>query len=195
MSAHVGIASGEASARGPLGDGVHRLGGPEPDFVAFVHAVQPALERLLKRLAPPGSDPFDLAAEALARVYARWSALGDVQNKKAWLMRVATNLAYDARTRRARREVAEARRGLARQAEFENEVADRELLRSALLALPRRQREAVALRYLADLPLAETARAMGVSSETAKTHIERGRRALRDALGGQLPEEADDRDE
>jgi|HubBroStandDraft_1064217.scaffolds.fasta_scaffold52370_2 DNA-directed RNA polymerase specialized sigma24 family protein len=104
MSANVGVVSEEGSAPGSLGDGGGcRLDGPEPDFVEFVHAVQPALERLLKRLAPRGCDPFDLAAEALARVYARWTSLGDVQNKKAWVMRVATNLAYDARTRGARR--------------------------------------------------------------------------------------------
>jgi RNA polymerase sigma factor (sigma-70 family) len=173
------------------GDG----GEPEPEFVDFVRAVRPTLERLLKRLAPAGVDPFDLAAEALARTYARWATLGEVENKRAWVLRVATNLAYDARSRQARRETAgDGRRGPA-QPRFEDAVADRALLRPALRALPRRQREAVALHYLADLPVAEVARVMGVSIETAKTHVERGRSALRRSLGGHLPQEVGTRDE
>jgi RNA polymerase sigma factor (sigma-70 family) len=194
----VRVASEQGRAAHVPGDGeVVPPARPEPDFVAFVDAVKPALERLLKRLAPPTTDPFDLAAEALARTYARWTALGDVENKKAWVMRVATNLAYDARTRGARREEAAARHAGRRHEgpEFENDIANRELLRPALLSLPRRQRDAIALRYLADLPMADVARAMGVSPETARTHVERGRQALRNALGGRLPKEVEDGDE
>jgi RNA polymerase sigma factor (sigma-70 family) len=169
---------------------------PEPDFVAFVRAVRPTLERILRRLAPPGADPFDLAAEALARTYARWTTLGDVQDKRAWVLRVATNLAYDARARGLRRAQPWPSKD-ARQwpRAFEDEIADRELLRPALLALPRRQREAVTLRYLGDLPLAEVAKVMRVSVETAKTHVERGRAALREALGDRMPEDGDVRGE
>jgi RNA polymerase sigma factor (sigma-70 family) len=55
----------------------------------------------------------------------------------------------------------------------------------ALRALPRRQREAVALRYLADLPEADAAAAMGCSLGTVKSATSRGLERLRVELGSQ----------
>lgn len=52
-----------------------------------------------------------------------------------------------------------------------------------LRALPRRQREAVVLRHLSDLPEAAVAAAMGCSTGAVKQHTARGLAALRRALG------------
>ena len=54
---------------------------------------------------------------------------------------------------------------------------------TALRALPTRQREAIVLRYYADLSEAETAEAMGVSRGAVKSHTARGAAALRQTLG------------
>jgi RNA polymerase sigma-70 factor (ECF subfamily) len=165
----------------------------DPEFAAFVRAVQGPLERVARRLAPAGTDPYDIAAEALARAYGRWDSLGEITNKQAWVLRVATNLAFSARrndTRRAR--ILRSRRIEVSDGRFEDSVADRDRLRSALVALPRGQRMAIALRYLADLPLAEVARAMGISTETAKTHLDRGRAALRATLGADVEKAIED---
>jgi RNA polymerase sigma-70 factor (sigma-E family) len=48
----------------------------------------------------------------------------------------------------------------------------------ALRSLPRRQRDCVALRYYLDLPIAEIAATLGLSSNSVKTHLQRGMRAL-----------------
>ena len=53
----------------------------------------------------------------------------------------------------------------------------------ALSALPRRQREAFTLRVLEELPVDDTARAMGCSEGSVKTHLSRARNALRISLG------------
>jgi RNA polymerase sigma factor (sigma-70 family) len=53
----------------------------------------------------------------------------------------------------------------------------------ALRALPRRQREAVALRYLCDLSEADTAAAMGCSTGAVKSATSRGLERLRRSLG------------
>ena len=65
----------------------------------------------------------------------------------------------------------------------EDEVVLRRTLVQALLRLPRRQREAVALRYLVDLPEREVAAVLGLSTGTVKTHLHRGLAGLRAVLG------------
>jgi RNA polymerase sigma factor (sigma-70 family) len=54
---------------------------------------------------------------------------------------------------------------------------------AALRALPARQREALVLRYYADLSEAQIADAMGVSRGAVKSHTSRGMAALRVGLG------------
>jgi len=52
----------------------------------------------------------------------------------------------------------------------------------ALQALPRRQREAFSLRVLEELDVADTARSMGCSEGSVKTHLSRARDALQKQL-------------
>ena len=54
---------------------------------------------------------------------------------------------------------------------------------AALDRLSRRQREALVLRYYADLSEAETAAAMGISPGAVKSHTARAMLAIREALG------------
>ena len=58
---------------------------------------------------------------------------------------------------------------------------------AALSALPRRQREAFALRVLEELSVEDTARAMGCSAGSVKTHLSRARSALRQQLDDGTP--------
>ena len=53
---------------------------------------------------------------------------------------------------------------------------------AALRKLPDRQREAIVLRYYADLSQAEIAAAMGISRGAVKAHTARGMAALRAAM-------------
>jgi RNA polymerase sigma-70 factor (ECF subfamily) len=61
-------------------------------------------------------------------------------------------------------------------------------LAAALQALPRAQREAVALHYLLDLSVADVAERLSVAEGTVKTHLHRGRAALRATLIDATPE-------
>jgi RNA polymerase sigma-70 factor (sigma-E family) len=61
-------------------------------------------------------------------------------------------------------------------------LLERSAVVAALRGLPERQREAIVLRYYADLSEAEIATAMGISRGAVKSHTARGMSALRAAL-------------
>jgi RNA polymerase sigma factor (sigma-70 family) len=118
----------------------------------------------------------DCAQEAMARALARWDRVED--HTAAWVARVSTNLALD-RVRRLGRQ-----RGRQAPSAVDDPVAIRRHdLVAALRALPKRQREAVVLRYIVDLSEHETARAMGCATGTVKSAAARGLDRLRLALG------------
>ena len=61
-------------------------------------------------------------------------------------------------------------------------LIERAAVISALRGLPDRQREALVLRFYADLSEAEIAATMGISKGAVKTHAARGMAALKSAL-------------
>lgn len=63
-------------------------------------------------------------------------------------------------------------------------VEDRALVRAALARLPKRQRAVVALRFLCDLSVAETAEILDCSPGTVKSQTHHALVALRGALAG-----------
>lgn len=161
----------------------------DAEFVRFVEEIEEDLVRTTRRLAPVGVDPEDLAAEALARTYVRWGQLVDADYRRAWVFRVVTNMAITAHSSGRRRALSLQRWAPTKEQTeraVEDTVVTRELLRSALRDLTARQKEAVMLHYFADLPVAEVARSMGIGTESAKTHIERGMASLRSSLGDRL---------
>lgn len=121
----------------------------------------------------------DVAQEALARAMVRWHKVSEYG--EAWVSRVAINLALDSvRSRQGRRrDILFATRGAVE--DFEGERLD---LLQALRSLPRRQRQIVCLRYIADLPEAAVSDLLGCSVGTVKSHASRGVSRLRQQLIG-----------
>jgi RNA polymerase sigma factor (sigma-70 family) len=118
----------------------------------------------------------DVAAETLARVYADWRRLAGAPWVDAWATRVATNLAID-HVRRSKRPLPAVEVAPSGQLEVRMDLA------AAVARLPRRQREAVSLRYFADLSEQEVAALMDVSVGSVKTHVHRGLASIRVELG------------
>lgn len=131
------------------------------------------------RLLGVREDAQDVAAEAVARALARWRSVAGYA--APWVARVATNLALD--MIRARGTATRAQPGLvSRTVAVDPGVEARLDLVAALRTLPRRQREVVALRFLADRSEAETAATLGCSVGTVKSSASRGIASLRAAL-------------
>jgi RNA polymerase sigma-70 factor (sigma-E family) len=120
----------------------------------------------------------DVAAEALARAYSRWSSVAG--HAVPWVVTVATNLALDVGRRHAR--AASHRMELIDEATPDPKLEQRWDLQQALRDLPRRQREVVALRYLGDFSEQATAEALGLSVGTVKSHASRGLSQLRSTV-------------
>jgi RNA polymerase sigma-70 factor (ECF subfamily) len=125
----------------------------------------------------------DLAAEAMARVFAHWRRLRDVSYQEAWVVRVTTNLALN--TRRRRPPVVVPSEGVR---STEDVVVLQQSLVDAIRRLPRRQREVVALSYLADMSESDVASLLSISPGAVKSHLHRGLAALRGGLGVDVEE-------
>jgi len=143
-----------------------------------------AAYRVAFRLLGDREEASDVAQEALARASLRWARLVAAGDPVPWVVRVAANLALD-RWRRLR---VASRHAAALVEPTTDSMAERVDLHRALSALPRRQRDVVVLRYVADLPEAEVASALGCSVGTVKTHASRGLASLRAALADEQEE-------
>ena len=137
--------------------------------------------RVAYRLLGDRSEAEDVAQEACARAYSRWSSVHDYA--EPWCVRVAGNLALDllrARTRAVRRH----ERLVTEHVRTAGSAGSDERLDlyAALADLPRRQREAVVLRYLGDQSEEQTAALLGLSVGSVKTHASRGLARLREVI-------------
>ncbi|HEX5945032.1 MAG TPA: sigma-70 family RNA polymerase sigma factor [Acidimicrobiales bacterium] len=175
--------------------------GDRPSFEERFDALAAISYKVAYRLVGERAEAEDLAQEAMARAYASWRKVAGYD--EAWVIRVTTNLAIG-RWRKHRRTVVSAdasalaargrhddqrpgRGHLAGVAARQTDVAERLELMAALRSLPRRQREVVALRYLADMPEAAVVAALGCAPGTVKVHSHRGLAALRRQLGHLAP--------
>ena len=133
------------------------------------------------------SESEDVAQETLARAFVHWRKIRSYA--EAWVVRVAGNLAVDTWRRMQRVDASgDAER---RNATSPGPTGQRVDLHRALDALSRRQREVIVLRFLADLPEADVAKALGCSVGSVKKHGSRGLATLRNTMGV----DADDREQ
>lgn len=117
----------------------------------------------------------DVAEEAVAEAFARAIAHAEgIRDPLRWIYRVAFRVARG-----------ELRREIGTMVEPEGVQAPPELdgLIEALRELSPNQRAAIVLRHVVDLDVAEVARRMGIAAPTARVHMHRGRKRLRELLG------------
>ena len=118
----------------------------------------------------------DAVAEAFAQCVARGEAIRDPAR---WVWKVAFRISRAEMQRRSKHGDMPA--GLVAESGFELAEQSAELL-AALAKLPIRQRAALVLYYLADMPAAEVAKHLGVTQTTVRVHLNHGRTRLRSLM-------------
>ena len=126
----------------------------------------------------------EIVQDAYVKVAGRWGALRDLDRAEAYLRQTVVNLARSRVRHRAVVERHPARPDPDAASAEAGALArlERDDVVDALARLPYRQREALVLRYYADLSEAQIAHAMGISAGAVKSHAARGLATLRPLL-------------
>lgn len=158
----------------------------------FLHTRYPRLVAAVALVSGSRPAAEDAVQEALLRAWERSEKGEEIESLNAWVTTVSLNVARSG----LRRLIAERRaRSRLEATTLPGEPAPsyRVDVERALAALPRRQREAVVLRYYLQMDTREVAGVLGINEGTVKSTLFRARAALAGALGETDTEEATDR--
>ena len=143
-----------------------------------------ALVRLAALLVRDKPTAEEVVQDSFVAMHGGWQRLRDAEKALAYLRQAVVNRSrsvlrhrtvVDKNLHKAPPDMPSAEHGAL-------VLLERSAVVAALRGLPDRQREAIVLRYYADLSEAEIATAMGISRGAVKSHTARGMTALRAAL-------------
>jgi RNA polymerase sigma-70 factor (ECF subfamily) len=138
-------------------------------FVSLFHAAFDVAYRLLDDVG----DAEDAALDAMTDAGLRWDKVGELPYRDAWVMRAAAHAA-----------IAKARgRPRAPSDSGDEDAVLRSAVLDALVRLPRRQRDVLALRYVAGLDEQTVAACLGISVDSVKKHMLHATARLGDRIG------------
>jgi RNA polymerase sigma-70 factor (ECF subfamily) len=156
------------------------LSGDSRAFGVLVGRYQARVFKVVRRYAASSEDANDLAQRAFLKALESAPSLRRAGSKappfRAWLLRIAVNLAKNHRRwsrlwRRASVEQATALGVAPLAANRLEELERNRRLRDEVLKLPARQREVLTLRVDGELPFAEIAQVLGLTENNAKVHF------------------------
>ena len=148
-----------------------------PPFTTLVEEHRTAVWGYLCAMAGPASAP-DLLQDTLLSALRSYPNLKDGSNLRSWLLSVAHSRIVDAARSRARRP--EVLGDVPERATVDTETDD--ALWKAVAALPDKQRHAVVLRFVGDLPYAEIGTLCETSEAAARQNVRAGVTRLREEL-------------
>lgn len=141
-----------------------------------------------RRLLTSRADAEDAVQRAFLQCYAGAAGYNPQWAVSTWLYRILTNICVDQLRRHAARTAYDARavQGVAAVDSANHRPPDAYLdLHRALGRIPREARVLLALRYVNGLSYGELARIRGISVNTVKSQLARGKSLLRAELGEQ----------
>jgi RNA polymerase sigma factor (sigma-70 family) len=154
---------------------------PLPPFQRFLDTYRGEVWRVI-RASVPASDADDCFQEtfiAALRAYPQLRGRRREHNLRAWVLTIAHRKALDAHRARRRAPVPVAEPQPAGTAAGPSAAGRDEELWQAVESLPERQRSAVVLRFVGDLPHSDIAAAIGCSEEAARRSLHEGLSKLR----------------
>jgi RNA polymerase sigma factor (sigma-70 family) len=148
-----------------------------PPFSALVDEHRTAVWGYLVAMAGPGAAP-DLLQDTYVSALRAYPTLRDATNLRSWLISVAHSRLVDGARARARRPevLGDVPEGSASSPERDDALWKR------VAQLPDKQRHAVVLRYVGDLPYAEIAGLIGCTESAARQNVRAGLARLREEL-------------
>lgn len=160
-------------------------GGSVAGFEALYRGLYPLVVRTVYLVTMDASAAQEITHEAFLRLWEHRGRLGEKANEKAWLMRVAMNLAIDHRRSLLNRlRLRTATPLSADPASVALAHLERDEMRRALRRLGARDRAVLALRFDQQLSFREIGQVLGRSEATVKTWVHRAIARLARKLAG-----------
>jgi RNA polymerase sigma-70 factor (sigma-E family) len=162
-------------------------------FEAFAIEHSARLMRLAYLLTGQRQDAEDLTHDALIRMRSRWQRIAAAKSPRAYTSRVLLNVYLSGKRSPSWTEVPlrDDTADPTSEGDFSAAADDRDAIRSALLAVPERQRAVLVLRYYEGLDTREIGEIMGIGESSVRSALARGIRMLRYLLeAADAPEEA-----
>jgi len=167
------------------------VGTQQLDFAEFYRSAADECLRAVVVSIGDHDTARELVDEAFARAWASWRTVSRHPAPKAWVVRTALNAGIS-RWRHRRREVPVP--DPARVTELpaasgaSASLVDPQIM-AALMRLPARQRQVIALRLILDLDTKRTAEVLGIAPGTVMAHLGRAMATLRHDLQPELQQE------
>jgi len=134
------------------------------------------------------ADAQDLTQEAFIKALQRSEQLKDGEKAAHWLSRIATNTALDFLRRHGRYTFCEIEDAPEYECDSPEDILlrseEREYLEESLSVLTPRERAAIVLRDVEDLPAEEVAQRLDCSKATVRSHIANARTKMRKFMSG-----------
>ncbi|MBT2645113.1 sigma-70 family RNA polymerase sigma factor [Bacillus sp. ISL-41] len=128
-------------------------------------------------------DALDIVQETSCKAF---QAIGQLKNEQyflTWLTRILIHCAYDVLKKRKKELPVEKLVELPTNSD--SKLAENLDLMEAITLLKAQHRTAIILFYYHDLAISEIARMMDIPENTVKTYLQRGRKELKNRLGGE----------
>ncbi|MCK5316877.1 MAG: RNA polymerase sigma factor [Anaerolineales bacterium] len=162
---------------------------PQQPFETLVEMHRDEIFAYLWRLIP-GDQAEDCLQETFLRAFRAYKRTAPDSNYRAWLYKIATNVARTAHTRRQREMTRELHNSVAPEQRTLLETVtfheDLKLVLQAVEALPHKQRAALMMRKYQDMDYKDIGAALECSPGTARAHVYQALKKLRVRLAGDL---------
>ncbi|GAA0225083.1 SigE family RNA polymerase sigma factor [Cryptosporangium japonicum] len=153
----------------------------------YVTDRQPMLRRLAYLLCQNWHSADDLVQNTLVKLYLRWERVAAATDRDAYARTVLVRVFLSERRSGWARRVVLVDAGQDATGVSDPDPAAAVAVRTALAALPPRQRAVIVLRFYSDLSVDQTAEALNCSAGTVKSQTSRALAALRRALPDDEP--------